>query len=84
MVSEKEDFRVQGPQHRVAAEQPGKHQDLGCEEEPDAELARVVLLLERLEVVREVLGVLVGSFWESGLRHGGFLVFSTQYSVLST
>ena len=58
----KEDLRVQRPQHRIAAEQAGEHQDLGREEEPDAELARVVLLLERLEVVRQVLGMLVGSF----------------------
>ena len=63
MVGIEEDLRVQRPEHGIAAEQAGEHQDLGREEEPDAELARVVLLLERLEVVRQVLGMLVvGAF----------------------
>ncbi len=78
MVGVEEDFRVQCAEHGIAAEKPREHQDLGGQKEPDAELARVVLLLERLEVVRQVLGMLVRRFGEYGLRHE-----STQYSVLS-
>ncbi len=82
MVGKKENLRVQRPQHRIAAEQAREHEDLGREEKPYSQLARVVLLLERLEVVRQVGGVLVMSGrYFCGFGHG---VLSTEYRVLSS
>ena len=57
------------PGDGIAANRPENIRILGREEEPEAELARVVLLLERLEVVCEVLGMPVGSCGECGWGH---------------
>ena len=56
----------------VRAEQPGEEQHLGQQEQPDAELAGVELLLRRIEVMREVRIVPRGS-WSCvpvAVRHG--------------
>ena len=52
-----EDLRVRRPVDRVRAEQPAEQQDFRREEQPDAELRRIELLLRRVEVVREIIRV---------------------------
>ena len=49
-----EDLGVVGAVDGVGAEQPAEEQDLGGQEEPHAELARLELLPRRVEVVGQV------------------------------
>jgi hypothetical protein len=56
----------------VSAEQAAEHEDFGRQEHPHRQLARIVLLLHRLEVMREVrmMGVPVGLFKGGSARLG--------------
>ncbi|MBK6901090.1 MAG: hypothetical protein IPH09_18110 [bacterium] len=57
-----EDLGVVGPVDGVGAEEPAEQQDLGDQEQPHAELAGIVLLRHRLEMVLQVgIGVLAAS-----------------------
>jgi hypothetical protein len=52
VVRVNEHLRVHRAVHGVRAEQPGEEQDFSQQEQPDAELAGVELLLRRIEVMR--------------------------------